>query len=50
MKKLRFRTCLLTTALSLTTMGLLPVAHAEDTVVVTWDKAALQAIRDTHPE
>lgn len=49
MEKLRFRVCLLTTALSLTAMGLLPVAHADDTVVVTWDKAALQAIRDTHP-
>lgn len=49
MEKLRSRVCLLTTALSLTAMGLLPVAHADDTVVVTWDKAALQAIRDTHP-
>ncbi len=49
MEKMRFRVGLLTTALSLTAMGLLPVAHADDTVVVTWDKAALQAIRDTHP-
>ncbi|WP_413935888.1 vanadium-dependent haloperoxidase [Nitrospira sp. BLG_1] len=49
MEKPRFRVCLLTAALSLTAMGLLPVAHADDTVVVTWDKAALQAIRDTHP-
>lgn len=26
-----------------------PSAQAADTVVVTWDKVALQAIRDTHP-
>jgi hypothetical protein len=31
------------------TMGMLPQAQADDTVVVTWNKATLQAIRDTRP-
>jgi hypothetical protein len=29
--------------------GLLSLAHADDTIVVTWNNAALQAIRDTRP-
>jgi hypothetical protein len=30
-------------------MGMLPQAQAEETIVVTWNEATLQAIRDTHP-
>jgi hypothetical protein len=49
MEKRRVRVLGSLMGISFLTMGLLPVAHADDTVVVTWDKAALQAIRDTHP-
>jgi hypothetical protein len=42
MGRLVFRTALV--------LGTFPVAgHAADTVVVTWSKQALQAVRDTHP-
>jgi hypothetical protein len=49
MEKPRFRLLAVATVLSLWTMGLLPQAQAEDTIVVKWNEAALQAIRDTRP-
>jgi hypothetical protein len=49
MKKQRFRLLTAVTVLSLCTMGLLPQAQAEETIVVTWNKTMLQAIRDTRP-
>ncbi len=49
MEKTRFRSLAIATVLSLCTVGMVPQAQADDTVVVTWNKATLQAIRDTHP-
>lgn len=49
MKKRRVRALALVLGLSALSLGLLSEAHADDTVVVTWDKTTLQAIRDTHP-
>jgi hypothetical protein len=49
MEKPRFRLLAVATVLSLWTMGLLPQAQAEDTIVVKWNKATLQSIRDTRP-
>ena len=49
MRKRRVRSLALLVGLSTLSLGLLSEAQATDTVVVTWDKAALQAIRDTHP-
>lgn len=49
MGKPRFRLLAATTVLTLCTIGMLPQAQAEDTIVVTWNEATLQAIRDTHP-
>ena len=49
MEKTRFRLLAVATVLSLCTIGTLPQAHAEETIVVTWNKAMLQAIRDTRP-
>ena len=49
MGKSRFRSLAIATVLSLGTMGTVPQAQAADTIVVTWNEATLQAIRDTHP-
>jgi len=49
MEKTRFRLLAVATVLSLCTIGTLTQAHAEETIVVTWNKAMLQAIRDTRP-
>lgn len=49
MGKPRSRLLAVATVLSLCTMGMLPQAQAEETIVVTWNEATLQAIRDTHP-
>lgn len=49
MKKTRFRSLAVAAVLSLCTIGVLPQAQAEETIVVTWNEATLQAIRDTHP-
>lgn len=49
MGKSRFRFLAASTILFLCTIGMLPQAQAEDTIVVTWNKATLQAIRDTRP-
>jgi hypothetical protein len=49
MEKPRFRLFAVAMILSLCTMGLLPHAQAEETIVVTWNEATLQAIRDTRP-
>lgn len=49
MGKPRSRLLAVTAVLALCTMGMLPQAQAEDTLVVTWNKAMLQAIRDTRP-
>ncbi len=49
MRQRRVRSLALLVGLSTLSLGLLSEVQAEDTVVVTWDKAALQAIRDTHP-
>lgn len=38
-----------TAMLTLCTIGSPPQAQADDTIVVTWNEATLQAIRDTHP-
>ncbi len=49
MGKPRSRLVAVATVLALCTMGLLPEAQAEESIVVTWNKATLQAIRDTRP-
>ncbi|MBK9308378.1 MAG: vanadium-dependent haloperoxidase [Nitrospira sp.] len=51
MENRRYRLFTALTGLCLLTVSLSPPAqaHTEETVVVTWNKAALQAIRDTHP-
>ena len=49
MGKPRSRLLAIATVLALCTMGMVPQAEAEDTIVVTWNEATLQAIRDTHP-
>ncbi|NGZ02853.1 MAG: phosphoesterase [Nitrospira sp. WS238] len=55
MEKPRFRLLAVATVLSLCTIVMLAQAEAhapketKETIVVTWNKAMLQAIRDTHP-
>ncbi len=49
MDKIRFRSLAVAAVLSLCTIGVLPQAQAEETIVVTWNEAMLQAIRDTRP-
>lgn len=49
MRKSRFRFLAAATVLALCTIGMLPQAQAQETIVVTWNKAMLQAIRDTRP-
>jgi hypothetical protein len=49
MGKPRARLLAVGTVLALCTIGMLPEAQAEETIVLTWNKATLQAIRDTHP-
>jgi hypothetical protein len=49
MEKTRFRSVAVAAVLSLCTIGVLPQAQAEETIVVTWNETTLQAIRDTRP-
>jgi hypothetical protein len=49
MGKPRPRLLAIATVLALCTMGMVPQAQAEDTIVVTWNETMLQAIRDTRP-
>lgn len=49
MGKPRSRLLAVATVLALCTIGMLPEAQAEETIVVTWNEATLQAVRDTHP-
>ncbi len=49
MEKTQFRSLAVAAVLSLCTMGMVPQAQAAETIVVTWNEATLQAIRDTHP-
>jgi hypothetical protein len=49
MEKTRFRSLAVAVVLSLCTIGVLPQAQAEETIVVAWNEAMLQAIRDTRP-
>ena len=49
MEKTQFRSLAVAAVLSLSTIGMVPQAQAEETIVVTWNETTLQAIRDTRP-